>query len=223
MRHVRGLEKLAPDELDTLELVARRLEIRPEWLAAVISFETGGSFDPAQRNHWAMRKAKETGKPYSGAVGLIQFMPSTARLLGTSPEELERMSFSQQLIGPVTRYFASSVGNMKSLDDVYLKVFYPAAMGKADDYVVGRRDDPGFAGRVYEQNAGFDKNADGVVTRGEICATIRAVLPPLTTTGDPLPTRPILEPLEHEKIDWAERAAALQFGRLDLLSEDDLG
>lgn len=221
MRHVRGLDKLAPDELDTLELVARRLDIRPEWLAAVISFETGGSMSPAQRNHWAMRKAKETGKPYSGAVGLIQFMPSTAKLLGTTPEELEKMSFSQQLLGPVTRYFASAVGQMKSLDDVYLKVFYPAAMGKADEYVVGNRADPGFGGRVYEQNAGFDKNADGIVTKAEICATIRAVLPPLDK-----PAPPVLDPLEHEKVDFEEaarQAAALRFGRLDLLSEDDLG
>lgn len=223
MRHVRGLEKLAIDEIDALELTARRLDIRPEWLAAVISFETGGSFDPAQRNHWAARKAKETGKPYSGAVGLIQFMPSTAKLLGTTPEELERMSFKQQLTGPVTRYFASSVGDMKSLDDVYLKVFYPKAMGQADDYVVGRRDDPGFGGRVYEQNAGFDKDRDGVVTKAEICATIRAVLPALDPLGQPTVTRPILEPLEHEKVDWAKRAAALQFGRLDILTEDDLG
>jgi hypothetical protein len=220
MRHVRGLEKLAADELDALELTARRLDIRPEWLAAVISFETGGSFDPAQKNHWAARNARETGKPYSGAIGLIQFMPSTARMLGTTTEELARMSFKQQLVY-VEKYFAGAV--MKSLDDVYLKVFYPAAMGKSDDYVVGRRDDPGFAGRVYEQNAGFDKDKDGLVTRGEICATIRAVLPPLDVLGQPTITKPILNPLDFEKVDWAERAAALQFGRLDLLSESDLG
>jgi hypothetical protein len=221
MRTVRGLEKLATDELDALELVARRLVIAPAWLAAVISFETGGSFDPAQKNHWAAKDAAAKGRPYSGAIGLIQFMPSTARMLGTTSEALAAMSFKEQLVY-VEKYFAGAT--MKSLEDVYLKVFYPAAMGKADDYVVGRREDPGFAGRVYEQNAGFDKNKDGLVTRGEICATIRAVLPPLKSDGEPKePPREILNPLDYEKIDWAERAAALQFGRLDLLSEDDLG
>lgn len=207
MRHVRGLEKLALDEVDALELTARRLDIRPEWLAAVMSFETGGSFDPAQKNHWAERTSKELGKPYSGAIGLIQFMPSTARMLGTTSEALAAMSFKQQLVY-VEKYFAGAV--MKSLDDVYLKVFYPAAMGKPDDYVVGRRDDPGFAGRVYEQNAGFDKDKDGVVTRGEICATIRAVLPPLNAEGIP-------------PADSPEILAPLLFGRLEILDEDDLG
>lgn len=199
MRHVRGLEKLATDELDALELVARRLDIRPEWLAAVISFETGGSFSPAQKNRWAERKAQETGQPYSGAVGLIQFMPSTARNLGTTTEKLGFMSFKQQL-AYVELYFRGAV--MRSLDDVYLKVFYPAAMGKADEYVVGQRGD-GFAGRVYEQNVGFDKNHDGLVTKAEICATIRAVLPPLTKDGDVKQPAPVvLDPLEHEKVDF---------------------
>jgi hypothetical protein len=146
-------------------------------------------------------------------------MPSTARLLGTTSEALAAMTFQGQLPF-VQRYFASSAGSMKSLDDVYLKVFYPAAMGKADDYVVGRRADPGFAGRVYEQNAGFDKNADGVVTKAEICATIRAVLPPIVN-GAPAPAPPILDPLEFEKLD--PLVARTQFGRLDLLNEDDLG
>lgn len=206
MRHVRGLEKLALDEIDALELVARRLDIRPEWLAAVMSFETGGSFDPAQKNHWAERSARETGKPYSGAIGLIQFMPSTARMLGTTSEALAAMSFKQQLVF-VEKYFAGA--KMKSLEDVYLKVFYPAAMGKSDDYVVGRKGDPNFSGRVYEQNAGFDKNADGVVTRGEICATIRAVLPPLKEGVPAAPVTEVLNPL--------------LFGRIELLSDEDLG
>lgn len=206
MRHVRGLEKLALDEVDALDLVARRLDIRPEWLAAVMSFETGGSFDPAQRNHWAVKDAAAKGKPYAGAIGLIQFMPSTAKMLGTTSTELAAMSFKQQLVY-VEKYFVGA--KMKSLDDVYLKVFFPIAMGKADDYVVGRKGDQNFAGRVYEQNAGFDKNADGVVTRGEICATIRAVLPPLKD-GEPVtPVPEVLNPL--------------LFGRIELLDEADLG
>lgn len=206
MRHVRGLEKLALDEIDALELIARRLDIRPEWLAAVMSFETGGSFDPAQKNHWAEHQAAAMGKPYSGAIGLIQFMPSTARMLGTTSEALATMSFKAQLVY-VEKYFAGA--KMNSLEDVYLKVFYPAAMGKADDYVVGRKGDPNFAGRVYEQNAGFDKNADGIVTRGEICATIRAVLPPLKDGAPVAPVPEVLNPL--------------LFGRLELLDEADLG
>lgn len=191
-------------------LVARRLGIMPEWLAAVISFETGGSFDPAQKNHWADADCKRRGIPYSGAIGLIQFMPSTAKMLGTTSALLAAMSFKQQLVY-VEKYLASSSGKMKSLEDVYLKVFYPAAMGRPDSYVVGRKGDPGFAGRVYVQNAGFDKDHDGVVTRGEICATIRAVLPPLKygTTEAAAPVPEVLNPL--------------LFARLDTLRDEDVG
>lgn len=209
MRHVRGLEKLALDEIDALELVARRLDIRPEWLAAVISFETGGSFDPAQKNHWAVADAAKRGVPYSGAIGLIQFMPSTARMLGTTSEALAGMSFKQQLVF-VEKYLSSGKGRMKSLDDVYLQVFYPAAIGRADNYVVGRRGSSGFDGRVYDQNAGFDRDKDGEVTKAEICATIRAVLPPLN--GEGVPAAPVPEVLN-----------PLLFGRLELLEEADLG
>jgi hypothetical protein len=53
---------------------------------AAMAFETGGSFSPAVPN-----------KAGSGAVGLIQFMPSTAKGLGTSTEALKKMSAVQQL------------------------------------------------------------------------------------------------------------------------------
>ena len=53
---------------------------------AVMSFETGGSFSPGQKN--------QAG---SGATGLIQFMPNTAKGLGTTTEELSKMNRAQQI------------------------------------------------------------------------------------------------------------------------------
>jgi hypothetical protein len=173
---VRGIDKLTSEELHAFLACADALAIDPDWLACVVSFETGGSFSPAQRNHWAAKDAEKRGVPYSGAMGLIQFMPATAKALGTSTAGLEAMSFVRQL-EYVRRYLATYAARIHSLEDCYLAVFYPAAMGRADDYVVGARGAEGFLGRVYEQNAGFDKagNNDNRVTRGEICATIRAV------------------------------------------------
>lgn len=171
---VRGIEGLAAFQLQAFIECADSLGIDPDWLACVVSFETGGSFDPAQKNHWAEADAKRRGVAYSGAIGLIQFMPSTAKAFGTTTDALAGMSFTEQL-EYVRRYLKTYASRIQSLEDCYLAVFYPAAIGRDDSYVMGRRGSPGFDGRVYDQNAGFDRNKDGNVTRGEVCATIRAV------------------------------------------------
>ena len=53
--------------------LAKKYNVPEDYLYAVMSFETGGTFDPAQKNMAG-----------SGATGLIQFMPDTAKGLGTS-------------------------------------------------------------------------------------------------------------------------------------------
>ena len=62
-------------------------------ILAMMDFETGGTFDPAQKN-LGPDGTPETG---SGATGLIQFTPETAEGLGTSTEDLSKMSRSEQL------------------------------------------------------------------------------------------------------------------------------
>jgi hypothetical protein len=182
---VRGIDRLSAAELRLFIACADGLGFEPDWLACVVSFESAGSFSPAKRNQWAELDAKKKGKPFYGAVGLIQFMPGTcASLLGLDPtvrancekamHRFEAMGFEEQL-AYVPKYFAPYKTRVKSLDACYLGVFMPDAMGRADGYVLGRRDAEGFIGRVYEQNRGFDKNDDGNVTVGEICSTIRAV------------------------------------------------
>lgn len=173
---VPGIEKLSKGNLSALYKAAEQIGIPVDWLATVISFETGGSFDPAQPN--------KAGSP---AVGLIQFMPETAAaILRVKDLNLARfitkkMTFKEQLTKMVVPYFRG--GTYKTLNDVYLKVFYPAAMNKAPDYVVGSA-----PGVVYEQNAGFDRDNKGYITRGDITRTISNIateasrLPPITFT-----------------------------------------
>jgi len=182
---VHGLSRLSQSDLRALADAAEQIGTNADNLACVISFETGGSFDPAQKNKYVEAESKRRNRPYYGAVGLIQFMPETCadlfkldRKVRAQCEQamalMASMTFEGQL-QYVVRYFASAKGRLNTLEDVYLKVFYPIAMGQKDDYVVGNRDAPGFIGRVYEQNSGFDRNNDGRVTKGEICSTIRAV------------------------------------------------
>lgn len=90
-----GYEYLARNNADRVALngVAQRLGIPTQWLADVIAFETGGSFNPAERNHG--------GAP---AVGLIQFYqdrntPGYKTVGGRrySLNEIASMSFREQL------------------------------------------------------------------------------------------------------------------------------
>jgi LysM repeat protein len=138
--------------------VARRLGMDPDHLMTIMHYETGGSFRPSIRN------------PYSQAVGLIQFLPSTARLLGTSAEELETMSAVDQLDW-VEAYLTPFRGRLGSIEDAYMAVLYPAAVGCQADYVLFRR-----GSSAYDRNPGLDRDDDGLVTRGEVCAAVATVL-----------------------------------------------
>lgn len=160
-----GLLRLPVSDQQALVRAAQAIGIDPSWLASVINFETGGTFSPTVENAAG-----------SGAVGLIQFMPSTARaLLGTSTEsdavsKLKGMTFSQQL-ELVKQYFAPYIDKLHSLEDTYLAVFYPAFIGKPDSAILGHA-----PSTIYTQNAGFDVSGKGFVTKEDITTKIRQVL-----------------------------------------------
>lgn len=166
--NVPGVKNLTQGQVDAVIAAAKKLSIDPDWLFTVISFETGGTFSPTVRNAAG-----------SGAFGLIQFMPSTAQALlktSTRDEAVQQglsMSFNEQLDKMVVPYLRGAP--MKSLEDVYLKIFYPAAMSKPADYVVGRLSDGGFSAKVYTQNKGFDREGKGYITRSDITRKIRSI------------------------------------------------
>ncbi len=62
-----------------LNTICRELDINPNHLMACMAFETGETFRPDKTNS-------------IGATGLIQFMPSTAKGLGTSTAALRQMT-----------------------------------------------------------------------------------------------------------------------------------
>ncbi|MCY0094306.1 transglycosylase SLT domain-containing protein [Hoeflea ulvae] len=139
--------------------IAHRLEMDPNHLMAIMAFETGRSFDPAVTN--------QAG---SGATGLIQFMPATARALGTSTSRLALMTAVEQL-DYVERYLAPYAGRMGDLASAYMVVLYPRAVDKAPGFVLFRK-----GSTAYRLNRGLDVNGDGQVTKAEAAAKVVALL-----------------------------------------------
>lgn len=139
--------------------IAARLEMDPNHLMAIMAFETGRSFDPS-----------ETNRAGSGATGLIQFMPATARALGTSTAALSRMSAIDQL-DFVEAYLAPYAGQMKDLASAYMAVLYPRAIDKASGHVLFRK-----GSKAYKLNRGLDADGNGQVTKAEASAKVAALL-----------------------------------------------
>lgn len=129
-----------------------------DWLMACMAFESGETFRSDIKNAAG-----------SGATGLIQFMPATARGLGTTTEMLARMTPIQQL-DYVASYFRPYAKKVHTLADMYMAILMPKYVGKPDST-------PIFSGGVaYRQNSGLDANKDGVVTKFEAAAKVRAKL-----------------------------------------------
>ena len=75
----------------------------------------------------------------------------------------------------VYKYFKPWTGKMKSYFDLYLVTFFPAAIGKPDDYVLqtGKLS----AATIAKQNPFFDVNKDGKLTVGEIKRRMHESIP----------------------------------------------
>lgn len=146
--------KVSPAFRDGVRRMGARLGINPDYLMACMAFESGRTFDPAIRNAAG-----------SGAVGLIQFMPSTAAALGTSTTALAAMSGPQQLVY-VENYFRPNKGRLKTLSDVYMAILWPGAIGRPETFVLFDKADKTHPKR-YLQNAGLDFDRDGKITKRE--------------------------------------------------------
>lgn len=130
--------------------IAFNIGIDPNELMFIMDFETAGTFSPSIKN------------PGSSATGLIGFLDSTARDLGTTVEELRKMSALKQL-SYVEKYFLKQKyrhGAPKDFVDTYLAVLYPISTTKDDSYR--------FPSDVVFSNPIFDLNKDKILTKGEL-------------------------------------------------------
>jgi spore coat assembly protein SafA len=156
---VRGNPNVTPAFIKEVEAMAARLGTKPEYLMAVMSFETGGSFSPGQKNNAG-----------SGATGLIQFMPGTASGLGTSTAELAKMSSVEQL-QYVEKYFMERAGahngKLGTLEGVYTTVLYGSPKSDPNSTLWSS------GSSAYSWNKGLDTNHDGRITAGEAAGAVR--------------------------------------------------
>lgn len=143
---------------DRIVWTADALGVPVDYLMAVIAFESAETFSPSIRNAAG-----------SGATGLIQFMPATARGLGTTTEALALMTAEDQ-INYVYRYLRPYKGRMHTLADIYMAVLWPSAVGKPDDAALwSRASHP----TTYRQNAGLDVDGDGIILKREAAAKVQ--------------------------------------------------
>lgn len=135
--------------------IADRLDIDPNWLMAVMYIES--RLNPTAQNS------------SSKAIGLIQWLPSTLQSgFGLTTLEMAQKNNVTQL-EYVYQYLHKYRNSMTSYVDVYLAVFYPAAIGKEDDYALPQS--------IYSGNQNVDRNDDGKITVSDIKEWIMKDIP----------------------------------------------
>jgi Transglycosylase SLT domain len=125
-RSVDVQEKKPMDKEQALATLSLDLGVPPDWLRSLIEFESG----------W---NPKATNK-ITGARGLIQFMPDTARALGfKDADDLVNQypDAVSQLLNPVRKYFHTAPNKppYPTKQSLFMSVFYPAARSWSIDTV----------------------------------------------------------------------------------------
>jgi hypothetical protein len=106
--------------------------------------------------------------------GYITITGNTAKGLGTNVEKIQNMTGVQQL-DYVYKFFKPYVGRIKSAQDLYMVTFFPAAMGKDDDFILQTKDLS--AETIASQNKVVDLNHDNQITKGEFDEYVTKGLP----------------------------------------------
>jgi hypothetical protein len=130
-----------PGVKQKVESIAADIGVKPDDLYIIFKAESGF-------NHQIENSI--------GAVGLIQFLPSTAEGLGTTTTALKNMPVLEQL-DYVRKYFIGRKGQYKNAYDLYMQTFFPLALGKPADFIIQTSKQK--AELISEQNPGIAKAA----------------------------------------------------------------
>lgn len=135
--------------LRKINKISKKHGIKPSWLILTMFKES--------------RVNPKAVNPSSGASGIIQFMPSTARNLGTTVEKIREMSFYRQL-RYVDKYLVSLNKSklINTYEDFYLAIFYPRALGKDLNYTIGAKNS-----KVVDLNRSI-ANERGIITKKDV-------------------------------------------------------
>jgi hypothetical protein len=141
--------------MDEVQRVADKYKIKTSDLLAVIKAES--NFNPSAKN------------PRGTATGLIQFIESTAKSLGTSTAQLATMSRAQQM-KYVDEYFAQvGLPTGANAGQIYAAIFKPAAL-KNKEFVFHK------AGtQEYQANKELDKEGKGYISLADLENRMAAV------------------------------------------------
>lgn len=140
--------------------IAKKLNCSPDELMGVMNAESG--INSSIKNAAG-----------GSATGLIQFIDSTAKSLGTTTEKLAKMSPEKQL-DYVEKYLVSAkasagIGENEKISGgtLYALIFLPA---RANKNILASQ---GEGNNYYEHNKGLDKNKDGNISRKELDQRVR--------------------------------------------------
>lgn len=138
-----------PDFMKEVQRVSDKFQIDPADLLSIMWKES--------------RLLPEIDNPKTGATGLIQFMPDTAKNLGTTTAALKNMTRAEQM-KYVEKYF-DMVGLPKGSNrgQIYSYVFLPGIAKKSTTGILASKNDPATA-KYYNSNSGLDANKDGIIT-----------------------------------------------------------
>ena len=154
---------LSNEFYEKLISISKEIECDPNDLMAVINLETAGTFRASAKN------------PNSNATGLIQFMPSTAKGLGTTVEKLAKMSEVEQLdyvkIYLLDRKKESKIKGSVDATTLYCFVFYPKAANQKNSYEIANNRSNNT--KIYNWNKGLDYNKDKSLTRGDLAQRVK--------------------------------------------------
>ena len=132
--------------LNNVNKYAKEKGIKASDLLSVMAAESG--IDPKAVNK------------KSGATGLIQFMPDTAKELGTSTEELRKMSRSQQFEYVKKHLDQAGLKSGSSGGEIYAKVFLP---GRSKSEILTKQGE-----NYYEANKGLDVDKSGDISKTDL-------------------------------------------------------
>jgi hypothetical protein len=146
--------KVSPEFLAEVDNFNRTIQLtqgdQPHYIMGCMAFETGRTFSPSIQNLG--------GAPY---YGLVQWGDMAATDVKQTVGQLIKMTAVQQM-GYVTLWFKPYAGKIKTLSDVYLRIFMPKFVGKAENSVIALK---GTA--TYRQNIGLDVDKDGDIEKQE--------------------------------------------------------
>ena len=147
--------------------ISSKLDINPNWLMAIMYFESARSFSPSKGNN-------------IGCYGLIQFCPDKGKNYKTVSGKqylmstIRDMNYSDQL-DLVYEYYKTYKGKLKTFTDTYFVTFFPLAIGKPDDWII--QGGGLTAKQIYNANPAFHKVKDDKIRVWEVKKTILEKLP----------------------------------------------